>query len=247
MKREGLLLLAVSLVSTSVFAGVIWTEDFEGSTWTTLAGGPVPVDTYSDIGADAPMDVTGVTRYNGWGFFGGGQGPHPGDIGLVNNSAPGHGWADIGPTGSTTLTLKNWLHMTREVDLTQVVGNSITLEMDVYSHAGIAGSIVQWGIFLTEPTNDGRNAWEASAPNIMGANYFPSAGDNQHLTVTGDIDTAGFGTATTAYVAIWKSDWNQSVGFDNITVSTIPEPATMGLFSALGAALMFSRRRFRSK
>ena len=71
-----------------------------------------------------------------------------------------------------------------------------------------------------------------------------------------DIDLSGYSiangaAATFTMVVTWDGStapadptWHKAVTYDNIALTAIPEPATLGLISAFGGAVIFIRRRF---
>lgn len=71
-----------------------------------------------------------------------------------------------------------------------------------------------------------------------------------------DIDLSAYSiangaTATFNMVVTWDGitapadpTWHKAVTYDNIALTAIPEPATLGLVTAFGGAVLFIRRRF---
>ena len=106
-----------------------------------------------------------------------------------------------------------------------------------------------WSIDLiniagTDPGGMKVEAWGANA--LLG-----NSGDVKAPAATASWTTFEFdftlpaGTDKVIFVPLWGA--NSTVGFDNVgVVSTIPEPATMGLLGVAGGAMLFLRRRMRT-
>ena len=72
--------------------------------------------------------------------------------------------------------------------------------------------------------------WNANYPTASGATYGDADGD-------GDVDGVDFG--------IWQANYPNNSGAAAAAITTIPEPATLGLMLVSGLALLRGRRRFR--
>jgi hypothetical protein len=183
-----------------------------------------------------------------------------GQAGSITNSAwivAGNDW--VGATdGVTGLDQAERLRagnsrLTRYVDLTAAVaanGPTVELSFNTWYRDNATGG--EFGFVSYTTTGDGTSSvengtggWTTTATYTSAAN--PQA--NYANTVTAfSIDTSG-----------WTADQLANFGFgfggsgqnnqdrffiDNVALNVIPEPATLGMVSAMGAGLLFIRRRF---
>lgn len=115
-------------------------------------------------------------------------------------------------------------------DIGVTAGTTATFTVDLKNFAG---------------TSPGGMKVEAWGGNVLLGN----SGDVRAPSASASWQTFEFdwavpdGTEKMIFVPLWGAD--STVGFDNVGVNAIPEPATMGLMGLFGGGLMFFRRRFR--
>lgn len=153
--------------------------------------------------------------------------------------------ANIANTGNATTTLT----------FVNNTGADVDLENFFYDYKKTAASAG------TSDTTDWGDIDLIAVSGITGATdgstlHSRNIGTGNYWSQGVDIDLSGYSiangaTATFTMVVTWDGatapadpTWHKAVTYDNIALTTIPEPATLGLVTAFGGAVLFLRRKF---
>ncbi len=130
-----------------------------------------------------------------------------------------------------------------------------TLTYDVTAVSSVdAGDHAQAHIFSGQGFNDtdsyytmdviqgsgGSSTFTASGPSASATSLISSA----EITTTSTGNTLNFNYSGSGEIALVFEVDQMGAEFDNLSISTIPEPATLGLVAAAGAGILLIRRRF---
>lgn len=226
-------------------AAIIYQEDFEAL---GAGGGVLPYNGPNDGWKWAVEGWNaGRTAYV-WGYYP----EEPANSGIyaveTGQGGPGQGtytlrsYADYGADYNSADEIRTMLRYEYFVSAADAALGTITFDFE-YKNIGIVAAD-NTSVFVDMQVID-----------ALGGTYATIDSDSLEITEA-DVNWTGgqisinvsglagqlvqFGTST------WVTQWGASgIGLDNISVESIPEPATIGLVGIFGGALLFMRRNFK--
>ncbi|MDF7824184.1 PEP-CTERM sorting domain-containing protein [Pontiellaceae bacterium B12227] len=135
---------------------------------------------------------------------------------------------------------------TGNIDFSGYDGQNYTVSYDIYSHADIDDNVYN-------SVDDILMFDESGAATGAGKNYYNLDGQASWTTYTRtgtvDLSAGADALANILFVSNTQSTSGEAgtpprYYLDNISVTVIPEPATLGLIGAFGGGILFIRRRF---
>lgn len=148
-----------------------------------------------------------------------------------------------GGTGSITLTVSNG--GTADLDLANVHFDALAFRPKAsrtYALNVLAGSDITVGNVFTSPS-EAITSLGGTAPNAAQDQH-----DEINIALSGltdrTLEVGGTAIFEIAFSGGTAGSSGHHLWLDNVAVSAIPEPATLGLIAAFGGGILFIRRRF---
>lgn len=215
----------------------IFNEDFEShADWSTLAGGSLPAsNTTVLVGNNA--DLRGPTLFNGWKLANAGSGPFNDDV-AVGDGAGNHGsYMFFNAANNVVLGLKNWTILYKQVDLAALGGETVVdLDFDFFASdaAMDENNSLFYGIFDAAPAPGSRGDWSVAAiDHPLGAVTSQQTGS---ITLN-NVDVSGF--SGSLFVGFFKRGWSESIGIDNVELTTTSSSGANHVPVAYGGQIDF--------